>query len=683
MHTVRRLSPFIGAALAIPLLAAGLVSTAAPASAAPVPTASGSGAPALVENYVHPGAASILADRHITVRSGDGHIQLVDCAAGSNLLRLYSRAATPSETCFRITGPTGSLQLEIPKVYSIKGDADHSVTATFTSDGNPVYVGVPKNTWTQVGEGNPGGSSTTLLELNAWAGPAVPVEPLPAAIAKVTIGRPGFGARSCTGSFVDQAWILTAASCFAGVTAPVGRTRVITPNQNVGVDQIVPHGERDLVMLRLATPIPSTFTLQVGTAAATAGSRATYVGLGRSATDWMPSKAHESWHTVTAVGGTTVDTVPVGTGAAAPLCLGDAGAPLIRDTEDWYELFAIASGSWQAGCVGVPPSETRSGVTATRVDDVAGWVQQLRATTPGRKLQTLVTSGNGLFHATRLSDGAWTPYEDVQAQAGDIGGIRTMGTADVRGTTHVVALGGDGRLHHTARALDGSWSAFTDVNRDAGNLTGVTRIAVAAVGDDIQVVVLAGGLLYESLRYTSGGGWWAGFSAVLPGAGALTDITALAVAGDGTTTHIAVSAGGHVHVTSLDQNGAVGPWSSVEAQAGSPGRVTSLAVASQQDGLNLAVVTDTGAQFRTLRSPGGTWQPFRSLAGVFPQIRATSISAATTAPDEAFLTITTTDNRVLLTHRYSGSAEWGTATPVNLTGVPGGDHTGTAVTGSH
>ncbi|MFJ8433836.1 trypsin-like serine protease [Kitasatospora sp. NPDC094019] len=668
----------IGAALAIPLLATGLA-TAAPSPA----SASASDAPALVENYVHPGAASILADRHITVRSGDGHIQLVDCAAGSNLLRLFSRAATPSETCFRITGATGSLQLEIPKVYSIKGDADHSVTATFTSEGNPVYVAVPKNAWTQVGEGNPGGSSTTLLELNAWGGPAVPDEWPPAAVAKVTIGQPGFGARSCTGTFVDQSWVLTAASCFTGLTAPMGRTRVVTPKQNVAVDQLVPHGERDLMMLRLATPIPSTITLQVGTATPRTGGLATYVGLGRSATGWMPSKAHESAHTVAAVGATTVDTVLAGSGAAAPICLGDAGAPLIRDNEDSYELFAIASSSWQAGCVGVPPSETRAGVTATRVDDVAGWVQQVRATTPGRKLQTLVTSGTGLFHATRLVDGAWTPYEDVQAQAGDIGGIRTMGTADVRGSTHVVALGGDGRLHHAVRSPDGSWSAFSDVNRDAGNITGVTRVAVAAVGDDIRVVVLAGGLLYESLRYTSGGGWWAGFSAVLPPAGAAADVTALAVAGDGATTHLAVSAGGHVQWTSLDQNGEAGPWSSVEAQATAPGRVTSLALASQTDGLNLAVVTDTGAQFHTLRSPGGTWQLFRPLSAVFPGIRATSISLGTPVPAEAFLTVTTTDNRVLLTRRYTGSTAWDTATPLNLTGVPGGDHSGTAVTGGH
>ncbi|WP_380282148.1 trypsin-like serine protease [Kitasatospora purpeofusca] len=672
MHTVRRLSPLIGAALAIPLLATGLVTAAAPASAA------GTGAPALVENYVHPGAASILADRHITVRSGDGHIQLVDCASGSNLLRLYSRAAEPSETCFRITGPTGNLQLEIPKVYSIKGDADHSVSATFTTDGNPVYVGVPKNTWTPVGEGNPGGSSTTLLELNAWAGPAAPAEPEWAAAARITVGQPGFGARSCSGSLVDPSWVLTSASCFAGATAPVSRTRVSTYRYNVAVDQLVPHGERDLMMVRLATPITGAGLLQVGTAAPTAGQLVDYVGMGRTATEWVPFKSHESVHRIGTIGGTTVDTVPaVG---AAPVCLGDTGAPVVRDNDDSYELFAVATGSWQAGCVGVPASETRTGATATRVDDVAGWVQQVRATTPGWKLHTLLRAGNGLFHATRLSNESWTPYEDVQAQAGDIGGIRTMGTAEVHGDTHIVALGGDGRLHHAIHRLDGSWSAFSDVNRDAGNLTGVTQIAVAALGDDLQVVVLAGGVLHQSLRYTEGGGWWAGFDAVFPRTGALSGVTAVAVAVAGTTTYVAVSAGGHVYQTSLAQNGTWGTWIPVEAQAGSPGRVTALAVAPQDDGLNLAVVTDTGAPFTTIRSPNGTWQPFRPLDGGFGQARATSISAAT-VKGQTYVAITTTDNRVLFTVRYAGGTWRSYAEPVDLTGLPG-DHTGTAIAGS-
>ncbi|MDH6120015.1 hypothetical protein [Kitasatospora sp. GAS204B] len=50
--------------------------------------------PSAVEDFSYPGAAQILASQNITLKSGDGHILLTDCASGGNLVQLYSRTAT-------------------------------------------------------------------------------------------------------------------------------------------------------------------------------------------------------------------------------------------------------------------------------------------------------------------------------------------------------------------------------------------------------------------------------------------------------------------------------------------------------------------------------------------------------------------------------------------------------------
>jgi hypothetical protein len=38
------------------------------------------------------------------------------------------------------------------------------------------------------------------------------------------------------------------------------------------------------------------------------------------------------------------------------------------------ELVAVNSRSWQSGCLGNDPAETRTGAIDTRVDDLASWV---------------------------------------------------------------------------------------------------------------------------------------------------------------------------------------------------------------------------------------------------------------------------------------------------------------------
>ncbi|MFD7908826.1 hypothetical protein ACFV4G_42150, partial [Kitasatospora sp. NPDC059747] len=173
MRTVRRLAWPLGAALAIPVVAAPMPAVAA--DAAP---------PSAVEGFSYPDAAKVLADRNITLKTGDGHIVLADCASGPGLVQLFSRAASPSEVCFKITGPTGYLALEIPQVYNIKGD-DHTIKATLNTAGTVSSIDVNKNAWTPVGEGGTSGS-TTLLELTATDGPAAPANTDYPAVGTVT-----------------------------------------------------------------------------------------------------------------------------------------------------------------------------------------------------------------------------------------------------------------------------------------------------------------------------------------------------------------------------------------------------------------------------------------------------------------------------------------------------------------
>ncbi|MFF1909932.1 trypsin-like serine protease [Kitasatospora sp. NPDC058218] len=333
---------------------------------------------AAVEDFAYPGAAKILADRNITLKSGDGHIVLADCASGSGLVHVLSRAANPTEVCFRITGPTGYLAVEIPKVFNIRGN-DRSVNATLNTAGNVTSFDIPKNVWTPVGESV--GDATALLELTATDGSAGPVGATDRpAVGTVTVGQPGrAGSRSCTATLVDPQWVLTAAGCFAdnpasvvAGTPPVGSTATIA-GQSARVIELVPRGDRDLVMARLAKSVIGVTPVAVATVAPTGHENLQAVGYGRTGTEWIPGAPHTAVHSVGAISATGVDTVA---GAdTAPLCKGDAGAPFLRTVDGRAELAAVLTAAGQSGCLG--STATATGARGSRVDDLAGWVKQI------------------------------------------------------------------------------------------------------------------------------------------------------------------------------------------------------------------------------------------------------------------------------------------------------------------
>lgn len=103
-----------------------------------------------VEDFNYPQADKILAEKNLVLKRGDGHITLADCAAGTGQLELLARH-NGAKICFNVVGNEGWLALEIPAVYSFKGN-DYSTTIDMTVGTEEKSFDIIKNTFTPVGE---------------------------------------------------------------------------------------------------------------------------------------------------------------------------------------------------------------------------------------------------------------------------------------------------------------------------------------------------------------------------------------------------------------------------------------------------------------------------------------------------------------------------------------------------
>ncbi|WP_327436407.1 S1 family peptidase (plasmid) [Streptomyces sp. NBC_01201] len=492
--------------------------------------------------------------------------------------------------------------------------------------------------------------------------------------AKVDVG----GVRACSGTLINNQWLITAASCFvddpaqaralaAGApklksTATIGRTNLTgTMGQVREITQLIPRTDRDLVLAKLASPVSGPSFLHPATTAPVAEEALKTAGYGRTKDTWVPNTLHTGALTAGPVEATSIAV------DGTPLCKGDTGAPVFREKNGRPELAAIATNSWQGGCLG--SDESRTGAIASRVDDIRAWITENTASTLNVwNLQMLAKTTSGLYHSMRNSNGDWTSFGNVLNAAGTIEDLEFAADAAIKGKNYVFAVGGNGHLYQANRRATGGWEAFRDITTEVGDKPGLTRVAVTSTGTGLALIGLANGRVYHATQ-DANEVWtkWGDVSGKLGVLGNATQVTVAHTSGG--ETQVGVAADGKAYHGIRKSDGSWSArWGSVSGLAtGLTAKINGMSFASVASDLQIVLTAVDGNKKHATRKASGSWSTFGDLGDELG--RDTTIGVDATAVNgELQAAVVTTDGKIKHTLRHA-DGKWDATEQV--VGYPG------------
>ncbi|MFJ9209557.1 trypsin-like serine protease [Streptomyces sp. NPDC102264] len=333
------------------------------------------------------------------------------------------------------------------------------------------------------------------------------------------------------------------------------------------------------------------------------------------------------------------------------------------------EPVAVASTSWQGGCVG--SEETRTGAVAGRVDDIRTWIRESTASTLNVwKLQMVTKTSSGLYHAMRDSNGDWTGFGDVQKVAGTIEDVKFAADAAISGKNYVFALGGNGHLYQADRRATGGWEAFRDLTDEIGAKPGLTRVAVTSTGKGLALIGLADGRIYHTVQDPSEK-WskWGDVTAKLGTLGNATQVTTAQTSGG--ETHVGVVADKKAYHAIRQADGTWSEsWGRVSNLPTGLDSINGMAFAGTGSDLQIGLSSPTGDIKHAIRAGTGSWSTFGNLSTKLgPHQPSISIDAA--AVNGEFQTvIVTTDGKIRHALRHTDGTWDAADEPTGCPGTP-------------